>query len=592
MSVCLESGRITGGQSVKALAAVVAAVFLTAVISLPLRAGSPISKERLRKDWCVATGPVLAVTISKATTRIDGPLTDEGYVDYLAALNDVASQGVAPHANAAVLFWQAIGPGVVDAEDRAAFFESDEFKSLRVRSLPDEQECFIAREDFIENTSGIPQRMWFDGEQMSAVEATDRQLQRAMREPWSRKEYPALAAWLQRNEKPLGILARAALQQQYYSPIKYSGSFPDYRTARAINDDEYFFDPLLKGLWEGKDALLARSMLHLEEGRLDDSWKDLLTCMRLARVVSRGPLLAHFSYATLAEARALEAAVALVRRGEPSPDRLRRYLADVRNLPERSGVAEKLDVAGRFAFLDFVSSIPRKRRHFFSAMFGRYNCPLPFLIVGSPTLWVVNWDEILRVGNAWYDKGVVVARQPTRKLRDDACRKLRDEFYAVWRTIIDGRELRVERVSFYVKRPWFVQLVTLGLACRVLYTDVTERTLIVYMEPSIALYSEAMDEKECTARSHLLDTALALARYRRDHGTYPPTLAKLLPNYLPNPPEDPFSTGILQYRQDGEGYLLYSIGRDEKDDGGTCDPEDEWEGDIVVRTSDGRESDR
>ena len=50
-----------------------------------------------------------SITISKDTTRITEPVDDEGYVDYLAAINEQASRGVTPKNNAAVLLWQALG---------------------------------------------------------------------------------------------------------------------------------------------------------------------------------------------------------------------------------------------------------------------------------------------------------------------------------------------------------------------------------------------------------------------------------------------------------------------------------------------------
>ncbi|MCP3692794.1 MAG: hypothetical protein GY917_11410, partial [Planctomycetaceae bacterium] len=39
------------------------------------------------------------ITISRETTRITQPLDDDGYVDYLQALNDQATEGVTPENN-------------------------------------------------------------------------------------------------------------------------------------------------------------------------------------------------------------------------------------------------------------------------------------------------------------------------------------------------------------------------------------------------------------------------------------------------------------------------------------------------------------
>ena len=53
--------------------------------------------------------PPPRITVSHETTRILRPLRGDGYVDYVAALNQMASQGVTPKNNAAVLFVQALG---------------------------------------------------------------------------------------------------------------------------------------------------------------------------------------------------------------------------------------------------------------------------------------------------------------------------------------------------------------------------------------------------------------------------------------------------------------------------------------------------
>jgi hypothetical protein len=51
---------------------------------------------------------------------------------------------------------------------------------------------------------------------------------------------------------------------------------------------------------------------------------------------------------------------------------------------------------------------------------------------------------------------------------------------------------------------------------------------------------------------------------------------------LPAVPADPFDGQPLRFKPTPDGLVLYSIGRDRKDDGGS-DPEQKGEPDIVVR---------
>jgi len=70
----------------------------------------------------------------------------------------------------------------------------------------------------------------------------------------------------------------------------------------------------------------------------------------------------------------------------------------------------------------------------------------------------------------------------------------------------------------------------------------------------------------------LLRTEVALYRYKRAHGSFPGTLIALTPTYLlPETLIDPCAGTMLRYRltQNGQAFLLYSIGPDMKDDSGS-----------------------
>jgi hypothetical protein len=67
-----------------------------------------------------------------------------------------------------------------------------------------------------------------------------------------------------------------------------------------------------------------------------------------------------------------------------------------------------------------------------------------------------------------------------------------------------------------------------------------------------------------------LKTTLALRLYHLDRGAYPARLEDLTPGYLEAVPADPFALkATLRYRRWGGKYVLYSIGPDGGDDGGT-----------------------
>lgn len=82
------------------------------------------------------------------------------------------------------------------------------------------------------------------------------------------------------------------------------------------------------------------------------------------------------------------------------------------------------------------------------------------------------------------------------------------------------------------------------------------------------------------ANIRLARAGLGLLRYRQAHGTWPENLGGLRLEDL----DDPFSQGPLLYRPEGEAFILYSVGPDQKDNHGIPGPPDgDAEYDLVWR---------
>ena len=64
-------------------------------------------------------------------------------------------------------------------------------------------------------------------------------------------------------------------------------------------------------------------------------------------------------------------------------------------------------------------------------------------------------------------------------------------------------------------------------------------------------------------------TALAVERYRLTEGRLPKSLDNLVPAYMDAIPDDPFDGSPLKYRVRQSGYVVYSVGEDQTDEGGT-----------------------
>jgi len=93
-----------------------------------------------------------------------------------------------------------------------------------------------------------------------------------------------------------------------------------------------------------------------------------------------------------------------------------------------------------------------------------------------------------------------------------------------------------------------------------LYRPVTSMILPVVSGVKSRVY-------EALAETRVCRVGLELSAYERRHGTYPDSLAGLGVSD-PEMLEDPLSGKALIYKRQGKGFVLYSVGKDMKDDGG------------------------
>jgi hypothetical protein len=95
--------------------------------------------------------------------------------------------------------------------------------------------------------------------------------------------------------------------------------------------------------------------------------------------------------------------------------------------------------------------------------------------------------------------------------------------------------------------------------------------LVRLLFPALEKVSEACRREQAQVRC--LIVALAAERYRQAHGDWPATLEKLVPEMLKEVPLDAFDGEPLRYKRLSDGVIVYSVGVDGVDNGGTLDRE-------------------
>lgn len=112
----------------------------------------------------------------------------------------------------------------------------------------------------------------------------------------------------------------------------------------------------------------------------------------------------------------------------------------------------------------------------------------------------------------------------------------------------------------------------------------TKRRGLLTFSVAYAFVNElAVAAAEGDAAHQLARLALAMTAFRTRNGKYANQLADLVPDFLPSMPLDPFSGQPFRMKRSGNAILLYSMGRDLKNDGGVPEHSEKHDGDLVFR---------
>ncbi len=105
--------------------------------------------------------------------------------------------------------------------------------------------------------------------------------------------------------------------------------------------------------------------------------------------------------------------------------------------------------------------------------------------------------------------------------------------------------------------------------------------LTTMLVPALSRCAEAVAQAD--ARRRVARLGLAMARYRAENEKFPEKLDGLVPKFITAVPRDPFDGKPLRLKQTADGPIVYSIGPDQKDDGGKPLEPEERKGDIIFK---------
>lgn len=327
------------------------------------------------------------------------------------------------------------------------------------------------------------------------------------------------------NSEPLpedlrkAMAAAVAENQSTFAALEKTAMFKDCRYPVDYAPGWGCLLPHLKQLSQCGNLFLCRGVLHEQSGDVDASLESVVAIRRCATSLDSEPDLVSVLVQHKLDFQASELLRWLLNRRQMSQAQLSR-LQQVFEKQERTNWVDRAVIGDR------------------CMCFGMFDSVNDFL--GGPALG--NDGDIGKLG-------FQLLRLTGRLKKDeiiflDKLEQCRDAH----RMSFPGRLDRIEEIESKT-----------GQETRSGFYFVTGRILP-------GLLKSFVRDAQNVARLRLVQTALAIEKFRLVEGRLPPTLEELTPIYLPHIPLDPFDGEELRYRRRDKGYLLYSIGPDRFDD--------------------------
>lgn len=467
--------------------------------------------------------------ISKETTVIDGPLDDEGFVDYISALNNQSKAGVKVEDNAAV--WLARANGIQELNHSP--HRDEFFKELGIKPVPVGGK--VAKwQDFAKKFAET------EGLEINAL--WDRRA-RGRERPWTAKDDLVLARWVEANEEAMDLFVRAGKCSRYYTPYLGDKDEPGPQVMAVLL-------PVAQESREAVRMLTIRAMYRLGNDDLEGAMEDCLACHRLGRLISQGFTIIEVLVGVACDSIASEVDMGIARHPKLTSTMALKYQKQLEQLPTMHSMADKVDVGERFMMLDVVTSIVQDGPQALTMVAdmegggGGFGGVLGKFFTRNS----VDWNQAATDLNGWYDDIVAGMRKPTRSKRQAALE------------VID------QRIKAAVAESREKQSLFLAILSRKRRTEVMTNVLVALLMPAVMQAQTATDRGE--AQNNLVRIAFGVEAYKRDNGEFPQKLEDLAPKYISKVPQDIFAAGPFKYEAAKGEYKVYSVGRNGKDDGG------------------------
>ncbi|WP_442483748.1 hypothetical protein [Aeoliella sp. SH292] len=508
--------------------------------------------------WQIA-GPPAPIIVSPQTTVITAPLADDGLPDYSAYLLGKMKQGVTPENNGAIPFLRALWPAQVPLEGQAPLCKElgmpippqDGMKELDIDQAFCEKLLKHYKREFGLNqgsniaASEVPQD---EETEEGGLEESDPESDleawiqldlfgHIQDQPWSAAGIPLVAKWVEDYASEYDLLHQAAAKDHFYLP-----------PTELLTDPEIplfsIFDSSMMSVRTAMRSLLIRGYMRLGSGDTAGAWADCKAIYSLSQLAPAYS--ARIRFIPIAcEMCAHRLTTNILASDDLTPELAEQIHTFLMSLPPHDSMGETIDEHERLLFVTGVLDLAGVRKSntknpgSLRKSFGPLE-PLSHL--------AMDWNTMLTLGNEWYDK-------------------LTDNFklpYQERNAAIDVLEAEIDAAG----TPTVGVVVTSALSrdARSRHVGNAIASLLV---PGFSAMADSVDR--ANAELQLQQIATALAVHRATLGSYPDSLSDIDKSLLAQQTVDPYGNAVV-YRRTSDGFLLYSLGPNAKDDEGSNGP--------------------
>ncbi|MEM1356424.1 MAG: hypothetical protein AAGH88_16260 [Planctomycetota bacterium] len=489
-------------------------------------------------------------------TVFDGPLREDGTIDYVAAVNEQLRATVKPEDNAyRAMFLLMRRPG----ED-AFFMGQSAYDAVKAKlQFLDEE---LEQSPQIVSWYEYAADKGFGEEDRYEIES------HAYDMDYTHAGSDVFVQWLADQQAALERLAEAVRLPSYWAPVienPHESAAGAFRGTHGLGDMRRF-----------ARTLEHRIFWSITHGQQDQVVRDFETVFLLAERISRGVTLVESLVAISIEALAIDTLHQVLMQGKLDPAHTAVVLSSWVDRDALRSPSESIRFGERVYMLDALLAIAVGRVDQVT-IFGLQEVDASELDAAIRDIGVNLDDGIERLSrHVTVQAATLVAPTYSAYQRIQGLRKVEhlDRFKNLEEKHFiedqDGNELLDINTALMDRE-----------ALTELFVD------LLYARVAAANVAAGRTWFQFQSRLAVAQASLACVTYQLEHGRYPGSLNDLVPNYLSQAPTDPMDGESLRYRVEADGTaVVYSIFTNLQDDGGTADMDD-WsavkDGDYVWR---------